>query len=243
MLPSSLLVSLHIMAAVIGILAGVLAMVARKGSGVHNAAGDVFVIAILVMSGTAWYLAAFVKWQPMNIVASTLMAYLVSTGWRAGRRKRLDANAFDAIAMMIVAGTAIIAITLGAGVASGRLPRMNGVPPAPYFVFGTSALLFALGDARFLTRRMIAGAARLRRHVVRMSVALLVALLSFFPGQAKQLPETLRHNSMLYIPHVIVAGVMFLWLARLRARRREASITLRTERSSYVEPISAAAVR
>lgn len=53
------------------------------------------------------------------------------------------------------------------------------------------------------------------------SMALLFALLSFYPGQGTRfLPAWLRATNLPYVPHVLVAGAMFFWLHRVAVRKR-----------------------
>jgi len=91
--------------------------------------------------------------------------------------------------------------------------------PAPlFFVFGSLALVFAAFDVRMIVRRGVVH--RLARHLWRISFSLLLTLGSFFPGQARLFPASLRHTSWPYVMHVLVFGSMLFWLARVKSRRR-----------------------
>ena len=59
------LLLIHVCGAVIGLLSGYLAMVLRKGSGLHRAAGTIFFPAMLIMSACAAYVA-FARGHMMN---------------------------------------------------------------------------------------------------------------------------------------------------------------------------------
>src|SRR5258708_39952501 len=83
----SFLLNLHVCSAAIGLISGVLAMVFRKGSGLHRAAGDVFTLSMLSMGLVAAYLAIFMKPNVGNVMGGLLVSYLVTTGWMAGRRR------------------------------------------------------------------------------------------------------------------------------------------------------------
>jgi hypothetical protein len=65
-------------------------------------------------------------------------------------------------------------------------------PAAPYFVFGSVALLFAAGDIRMLVRGGVSGPKRIVRHLSRMSIAFFIAAASFFLGQQKVMPAYMR---------------------------------------------------
>ena len=62
----------------------------------------------------------------------------------------------------------------------------------PFSIFATVALLAGAGDVRMIRSRGLQGAARLARHLWRMSFALFIGAFSFFLGQAKVIPKPVR---------------------------------------------------
>ena len=92
-------------------------------------------------------------------------------------------------------------------------------PPAPYFIFGSVALLAGVSDLRMIRTGGFRGARRLARHLWRMCVALLIAAISFFGGQADTIPEPLRIPALLALPAPTVLLVMLYYLWRVRIRR------------------------
>src|SRR6266545_3665106 len=81
------LILLHVCSATVGLLSGFLAMVFRKGSGLHGAAGTVFFVSMLSASGAGGYLAGFIHPNSGNVMGSTLTFYLVATAWVAAKRR------------------------------------------------------------------------------------------------------------------------------------------------------------
>ena len=75
----------HVSAAIIGLLAGALAMIFRKGSGRHRLAGNIFFVSMAVMCTSAIYLALS-KSQALNALNGALTLYLVGTGWSVSKR-------------------------------------------------------------------------------------------------------------------------------------------------------------
>ena len=214
------LVLFHICMAVIGILSGYVAMFFRKGSGLHRAAGDVFVVSMLGMSASAAYIATFQHPIRINVVAGLLTFYVVATGWWAGRRRKpMTTSPFDLAAFTIGVTATLVAIGSAFEAAGRPKGRLDGVPPAGYLVFGTIALLFIASDVRMLLRGGLTAVKRLRRHVWRMTFALLFATVSLMPGQARQFPDSVRRNILVYIPHIFLVISMTYWLRRLRARK------------------------
>lgn len=216
----SILVFVHVCAAVTGLLSGYLSMAFRKGSGLHRAAGAIFVLAMIAMSSSAVYISAFLRPVAINVVAGLLTFYLVTTGWWAGRRREESGRRFDLAALLLAIAIGAGALSFGFEAAGSANGSKDGIPAAVYFIFGATALLCGGSDFRSLVRGTLAGAQRLARHLWRMSLALLIASLSFYPGQGRLFPKAIRDTNLLYIPHVLLAGAMLLWLVRVRARKR-----------------------
>jgi hypothetical protein len=86
-------------------------------------------------------------------------------------------------------------------------------------MFGVVGLLAAVGDVRVMRSGPLRGASRVARHLWRMSFALFIAALSFFIGQQKVIPESVRIVPLLALPVVAVLVTMFYWLWRVRVRR------------------------
>ena len=87
------LLPVHIAAGSLGILAGYVALFARKGARVHLKAGVIFVAAMLVMASSGTVMAT-IKLNGGNIMGGAVAIYMVTTGLltirrtRCGRRSR-----------------------------------------------------------------------------------------------------------------------------------------------------------
>jgi hypothetical protein len=218
MLPLTLV---HVLSAAIGLLSGYLAAVLRKGSGLHGAAGTIFSVSMLSAAGAGAYLAAFVHPNSGNVMGSTLTLYLVSTGWMAAKRRDGKAGAFGIGALLWVLGIAAAGVIWGLEAANSPTGMKDRYSAPFFFIFGSIALLFAASDIRLLVRGGAFGAKRIARHLWRMSMGLLFATLSFYPGQATRLfPKWLRDSNLLYVPSVLLAGAMLLALYRVSAGKR-----------------------
>ena len=220
---------IHIIAGLLALVAGAIALYAAKGSKLHRKSGMVFVVAMLAMSSSGALMAVFLKPNKVNVMAGVLTFYLVSTGlltvWRKVEQLRGLVTGF------MLAAFAASAFGFGFGLEALNSPdgKVDGIPAPPLFMFGTVGLLGALGDARLLWARSIEGARRIARHLWRMSFAMWIATTSFFLGQAKVFPEPLRHATALRaIPVILVIGIMLYWLARVLIKRdRAVAIPLR----------------
>jgi hypothetical protein len=206
----------HIVSATIGLLSGSLAMSYRKGSGGHGAAGTLFSVSMITMGSTGAFISAFLHPIAINVIAGLLMVYLVSTAWRAAKHHAGTTSLFDVVALL--GGLAVGATGIVRGVSASRAAvPPDGVPVPIYFVFGTVALLCVASDVAMLRRGR---ANRMSRHVWRICLAFLLALLSFYPGQAKLFPMWLRETRLLFVPHVLLLGSMLFHGYRASRQRR-----------------------
>src|ERR1043165_1957242 len=161
---SPTLVVIHVIAAVIGLLSGYLSMLLRKGSNLHRVAGDIFTISMLIMSSTAVFIAAFMHPIMINVVAGLLTIYLITTGWRPGRKREITPARADSAAMAFGFFVGALGWTFGIRSVLTHESLRTRIPSPIYFVFGTIALLLAVGDVRMRMRGGVAGAQRVARH-------------------------------------------------------------------------------
>lgn len=220
------LILLHICCATVGLLSGFLSVLIRKGSGLHRVAGTFFFVSMLGMAGSGAFIASFLRPNNGNIMGGLLMIYLTSTGWAAGRRRDRQVGKFDWISLLLILAVATAGATWGLQAVRSANGLKDGYPAPLYFIFGTIALLFAASDVRFLLRGGFAGAQRIARHLWRVCLALLFATLSFYPGQSKLFSKALLQSSLLYVPHVFLAGATIFWMFRVLGRKRAARMRI-----------------
>ena len=219
-MPSSPILLIHICGATVGLLSGFLAISFRKGSGWHAAAGNIFLASMLGMTASAAVIAAFIRPNMLNLVAGLLTFYLVATGWWTARRREGGTGIFDLAALLFVCAVGVAGVAFGLEGVNNPNGGRNGMPAGMYLVFGSVALLFAVSDVRMLVRGGVVGSKRIARHLWRMSLALLITTLSFYPGQARLFPKWLRATSLPYLPHVLLIGLMAFWMVRVLGRKR-----------------------
>ncbi len=226
-MPLPLLI-LHISGGIIGLLFGAVAMFYRKGSPAHRAAGNVFVIAMLIM-GACGSILAFLKHEPNNVFGGILTFYMVGTAWLAGRSKENQAvSFFDYAALIMALALGGTLITLGVRVATGQIAGDEGVPIFMYFFMGGIPLLAATGDVRMLVRGGISGRSRLLRHLWRMCFGWFIATGSFFLGQQQVFPESWRGSPVWFVPALLPLVLLIFWLVRVRVTKTYAKLPVLT---------------
>jgi hypothetical protein len=212
---SSPLVFIHVCGAFLGLLSGAAALLLRKGSRPHRAAGNVFFVSMLCMSASAAYVAAFMRPNLMNVVAGVLTFYLVATAWLTVRRKEGESGLLEVCLMLAALADGAAALNFGWEAANGATGMKDGTPAAAYFVFGSVALLAASLDVKTLIRGGTLGAHRIARHLWRMCFAMLIATTSLFLGRQQMFPEAIRKTQLLNVPILIVVGLTIFWLCRV----------------------------
>jgi hypothetical protein len=223
------LLILHILGGTLGLIAGTVAMVVRKGNRLHRVSGNVFTLAMLTLASSGFFLA-ILKSQISNVVAAVLTFYLIGSAWLAGRR-RDGTGLLDWTGLFVCLASAIGVLTLGIRALHSPNGTDNGAPAFMSFVFGGILLLAAAGDTRVLVRGSIAGRPRVVRHLWRMCVGLFIATGSFFLGQPQVFPVALRGSIYLIIPAVLPLPLLIFWLIRVRFRN---AYRLRTQTAPAV---------
>jgi hypothetical protein len=226
----------HIVAAGLGLASGYLALYSAKGAPLHRRSGLVFTVVMVAMTLSALYLAVAENVAvAVNAPAALITLYLVVTGLTAVR------PAAPAVAPWLDRGGLLVALSVGfvclafaiEAVVLGR--GRDGMPAFPFFLFGFVGLVAAVGDVRLLRGGALRGAARLARHLWRMTFALLIAAMSFFFGQADELPEALRQPPLLAAPVVAVLVTLLYWLWRVRIRRSLRGLRLHAPAATVVQ--------
>jgi len=217
------LLFLHIAGGMIGLLSGTVAMVFRKGSRGHRAAGNVFVVAMLIM-GACGSTLALMKHQTNNVFGGLLTVYMITTAWLAGHRRDGETSIFDWGALVFGLAVGGSLLILGVLVVNGQAAPQAGVPLGMYFFMGTIPLLAAAGDIRMLMRGGISGTPRIARHLWRMCFGLFIASGSFFLGQQQVFPSAIRKQYILAPLAILPLVLLIYWLVRVRIRKRAPSM-------------------
>lgn len=204
-------VVLHVLGGALGILSGIVALTARKGSLLHRRAGSVFFVVMGTTAATGAYMG-FAAGDVGNGVAGVVTFYLVLTSWMTVRRAEGKVGVFEIGSFLFAAvGAAVAGWTAYTAVQSGSA-LFGGLP---YVIIATIIALAAIADLSVLLRRGLRGKQRIARHLWRMQLGFAAAVGSFFPGQLEHFPEAIQNIRpivLLFIPFFAVIGVLVGWL-------------------------------
>jgi len=213
------LLVLHITGGIVGLLSGAATVSFRKGSSGHRAAGNVFVVSMLIM-GACGSTLALMKHQMNNVFGGLLTFYLITTAWLAGSRRDGQTTLRDWGALVFGIAIGASLLTLGILVARGLAASQAGVPLGMYFFMGTIPLLAAAGDIRMLARGGISGTPRIARHLWRMCFGLFIATGSFLLGQQQVFPLAIRKQYILAPLAILPLILLIYWMIRVRLTKR-----------------------
>ncbi|HSX59044.1 MAG TPA: hypothetical protein VLF18_02480 [Tahibacter sp.] len=214
------MIIVHIVAGSLALVAGMTALLARKGGVWHRQAGLVFAIAMLVMTSTGAVLAAL-KFERISIIAGVLTFYLVATGVLAVRKPVNESR--GTLTVFMIVAFLIGLFGYGAGFDVAANPKTAAWAPM-FFVFASVALLAAASDLRLLRRGSLQGTQRLTRHLWRMGLALTIANMSFFIGQATFIPAPFNHPLLRALPVLLSLGMTVYWVVRVNVKRPAAAV-------------------
>jgi hypothetical protein len=233
------LLTLHIISGTLGMLSGYVAVFLLKGSRRHAIAGNVFVIAMLILSASGFVMAVM-KSQPGNILGGAVTFYLVATAWMTARRREGKPGIFDWCALMVISAVGVTEVTFGIEAALSPTGLKHGYPALPYFMMGSVALLATTGDIRMLLRRGISGTPRIARHLWRMCFALFIVASSIFLARAKLFPAPFRKTGALFLLSFLPLMLLVIWLVRVRVAKayRAKTVTgIAGERNRPYQPL------
>ena len=207
----------HVGTGVIAIVAGFVALAARKGGAWHRSSGRVFVYAMIATGIVAAGIAVFEG--SSTVTGGLLVAYFVFTAYTAVKPLSSVGRQVD-VALVVLAFTVAAVGYSFAITALGRPGRqINGVPAGMMFFMNTIVLLAAIGDVRMIRAGGVQGTRRLARHLWRMSFGLFIASGSFFIGQMKFIPQPIRIVPLLVVLGISPLGVLLYWMWRVRLKR------------------------
>ena len=209
--------AVHILAGLLGLVFGYVALYAAKGAGLHKKSGRLFVYAMLVLGSTGALIAAL-NGGEASVIAGFLAAYLVTTALTTVRPRTETSRRLEVFGagFALVLGLASVALGIDA-ISRGGV--REGIPAPVLFKFAIVSLLSTVGDVRILRSGPLVGAPRLTRHLWRMCFALYIAAASFFLGQADEFPQALQSPLFTAPPVLAVIVTLLYWLWRVRIRR------------------------
>jgi len=208
---------LHITGGSVAMVAGAVALIARKGETLHRTAGTVFFLSMLLTAAIGAAVAPFLtEGQRPNTIAGILTFYLVLTAWTTVQRQDGGVARFAILGFFIALGSAIAGVLFALEAGQSPTGTIDNSPPQAFLFFMIVGGFAALTDLKVILLGGIAGAPRIARHLWRMCVGLFIAAGSFFLGQQQVFPDYLRGSAWLFVPTFAPLLIMLFWMVRVR---------------------------
>ena len=209
------------------LVAGSVAIAARKGGAWHRRAGVVYVWAMIAMGLSAVGISVYEGRQ--DVGSGALAAYLVFTAWTTV--KPLPGGGRPAHFALMLLTLLFGAATIARGVEALDRPgnQIGGVPAGMMFFLGTVFTLAAVGDARVLWQGPAQGTRRLARHLWRMCFGLFIASGSFVAQLVRMqfMPDWTRSVPVIVALAAAPLVVLVYWMWRIRLRQNVRGVITR----------------
>lgn len=209
----------HIAGGTLAILSGAIAVAVRKGGFAHAQAGTWFFGSMLVLGTSAALLAAALVVPDLVRVTGGIFAdYLVVTSWATAKWQRGKPGWIDTLAccFILALATCFVLAAIFARLSSGLI---SGKGTAFYFALAFVSALWGALDLNVILRSRISGKQRISRHLWRMCLAFFFATGSFFLGQQKVMPPSIRGSVILWVFGLAPLAVMIFWLTKIRCAK------------------------
>lgn len=222
----AIVLTIHIIGGSIGLLSGNTALFARKGSGLHLRAGNIFFLSMLVMSATGTIISLMAEEVAMaSFMAGSITFYMVVTSWSTARSRDGKIGQVERAALLYILILSSLGVVTCWNLVNSGQAFNGGLSSAMdffHFFYTGIAVLALILDIKVNISGGIYGAQRIARHLWRMCFALWVATGSFFLGQgSKVFPDYLLNKPLLLsLPWILVTFMLFFWLIRVYLIRR-----------------------
>jgi uncharacterized membrane protein len=200
----------HIIGGGLVLLCGFIALCASKGLNLHKLSGNIFYIAMVILSLSAAYLEYQLGDIPIMGILSLYFAY---TSWITIKRQEQQVGKLEYVGFLIITTSAITFYKWGWDIVYNGKVLEGTLPIEGYFIFGSFAAFAAILDLTMLIQGGVAGAHRIARHLWRMCIAFLMAILSFLDQDI--FPESITNTGLLWLPVTLLVLMMIYWLCRL----------------------------
>lgn len=206
----------HIAGGVLGLLAGLIASLSKKGAYLHRNAGKVFLVSMLVCYGIGAAVAPFLEvGQRVNFVAAILALYLLISGIQAVKLKTYKASKFNLVGLclsVVIALLGLLFMYVGSQSESGTV---DGSPPDAFLLFVIAGTLSSIGEARILIIKTLSPQGRIYRHLWRMCFSFFIASGSLFSGQIQLFPEWFASSFLIIFCSLFPLLILVYWTIKI----------------------------
>ncbi|KZN65382.1 hypothetical protein N473_12680 [Pseudoalteromonas luteoviolacea CPMOR-1] len=193
------MLTVHIVAGSFLLLFGIGALSFAKGKLRHRWSGNLFFLAMLIMTGTAAFFNG-------GATMSLMTFYYGVTAWAIVLRKEQTTGIFEILAMCL-----ILYISISLFYFVHTAVDLDPTFKVIFTIHASVALLAAGMDLRMILNGGLSGKHRIARHTWRSCFAMLGAVMSFSANTSDRWPDFIDSNALIYL----MIGVLFYWVIRV----------------------------
>ncbi len=213
----------HIASGALGLLAGVIASLSKKGAYLHRSTGKIFLASMLACYGIGAAVAPFLDaGQRVNFVAAILALYLLISGIQAVKLKAYKASKFNLVGLFLSIAITLLGLLFMHMGSQSESGTVDGSPPSAFLLFVIAGTLLSIGEARILIVKTLSPQGRIYRHLWRMCFSFFIASGSLFSGQIQMFPEWIASSFLPIFCSVFPLLILVYWTIktlRQKARR------------------------
>ena len=205
----TLLILSHVLAGTLACLAGLVALVVRKGCKTHRFAGKVFIPSMLITGGGGAVYALDLP-EALTAMVGVLCCYLILSGWHMVRRRTARSKIADLLSLSTALGLAFGFVALG--VVATPSEAAPYISPEVFYAFAAITSAAAAADLANYWVNGLSARWRILQHLWRMGLTLFFAMGSLLDGPGTPIfPETLHGTLWLTAPVQLVAVATLYW--------------------------------
>lgn len=213
-----ILIILHIAGGSVGLVFGLVNIVAKKGDSQHKLVGKLFSYGMMTAGLTA-LMMSIIHPNPFLFMVGVFTIYMVATGNRYLKmRKKGKSAAFQLIDKLY----ALLMLICGAGfVVYGLLLLLNTKMFGVVFVMlGFFSLMFVRRDWENFSGKSKVMNYWLTAHLQRMMGAFIASLTAFLVVNQKYFPEAISGVVYWLLPSAIITPLIVKWSRKYEVRRK-----------------------
>jgi len=203
----NIFLALHITCGSVGLLAGFVNMLRKKGDSNHKFIGKVFLVAMLT-AGISSLLLACIHPNSFLFMTGVFTLYMVGSG-QLYLKKQI---AWPITLLMLLAGILFI----GLGVSNLVKANWFGLV---YVTYGSLGLLFVRQDFKNHNEQSAIKNYWLVGHIQRMTGGFIAALTAFLVVNAKYFPQQIPGFAYWLLPVAIMMPLIIIWSRKYEARK------------------------
>lgn len=208
---------IHIIGGSLGLLTGILNMIAKKGDLRHRIVGKIFFFSMLT-AGLSSLVLSTINPSLFMFMVGVFTVYMVGTGNRYLHLKMLNENQKPKIIDWSLTISMMLAsiLFIGLGVLSLLKSNLFGLV---FITFGSLGLLFVRHDIKNYTGKSHLLNYWLSEHLQRMIGAFIASMTAFLVVNAKYLPESIPLILYWLLPTIIFTPLIIKWANKYEVKK------------------------